>query len=220
MIYRQDEIRRKRQRVYHVILAVLVIVISAVIIWIDLRTGFWGDTVILSGLAAGLLLYFATVFIGDRIAHRSEVDDWLPLTRLALADILHNLTIDELSEGVDGVMVPRSIKLPTKLDDASIDLLSESVIQERVEVTSTIAKWASFLAANADVQDLVLKVADTGSELDDIRLAINAWKTASTDNRPEAESHLSNEVDDYNELIADTVSKAQRILQELRGQDH
>lgn len=220
MIYRQDENRRKRQRVYHVILAVLVIVISAVIIWIDLRTGFWGDTVILSGLAAGLLLYFATVFIGDRIAHRSEVDDWLPLTRLALTDILHNLTIDELSEGVDGVMVPRSIKLPTKLDDASIDLLSESVVQERVEVTSTIAKWASFLAANADVQDLVLKVADTGSELDDIRLAINAWKTASINGHPEAESHLTNEVDDYNELIADTVSKAQRILQELRGQDH
>lgn len=217
--YRQDQIRRRRQRIFHSILGIIAIILAIAIIWVDLRTGFWGDTVILSALAAGLLLYFATVFIGNKVTHKSETDNWLPLTRLALTDILHNLTAYDLSESVDGTMVPRSLSLPISLDDTSIDKLSEEVVKERNEVTTAISKWASYLAANADVQELVLNVADTGSELDDIRLAINSWKAASPNDRTAAESRLNKEINEYNAVIARAVSSSQRILLEMRGDD-
>lgn len=219
VLFRQDEIRRKRQHVYHIVLGIFAIILSGVIIWIDIHTGFWGDTVIVSGLAAGLLMYLATVFIGDRITHKSEVENWLPLTRLALANILHTMTDDDLSEGVDGKMVPRSITLPDQLNDSSIDQLSQEVVQERNEIATTVSRWAAYLAANADVQDLILKIADNGSELDDIRLAINGWRAANPNDRTQAEVRLHKEVNDYNELIADTVTGLQRMLHELRGDD-
>lgn len=219
VLFRQDEIRRKRQRIFHTVLGAIALVLAIAIIWIDIHTGFWGDTVIVSGLAAGLLMYLATVFIGDRITHKSEVETWLPLTRLALANILHTLTDDDLSEGIDGTMVPRSITFPDKLDDASVDELARAAIQERDEIATAVSRWASYLASNADVQQLILKIADNGSELDDIRLAVNQWRASSAGNRSAADTRLRKEVNDYNELIAETVTDLQQILRSIRGDD-
>lgn len=156
-------------RFWGVFSAVAAIVAMIVAVWMDLATRWWSETVIISGIAAGLLTFVLTAFSIERWMDRRDHRNWLPVTRLALTDLLHTVCDDELSDIRRGRFVKRALEMPNPITDESLERLLDQVVEERDLITDSLARWASFLAASADVQMLMTHLAYLGEGLDTLR---------------------------------------------------
>lgn len=148
------------------IAALLILTGGIVVLWLDVKTGLWQDIVILSGIVAGLFTFLMTALFIESWMAKAAHKRWQPVTRLALTDLLHALADEERSEISRGKIVARSVSH----DDP--EALLEQVVDERRRITEALARWSSFLAASADVQDLMTQIATLAEQLDAIRDAI------------------------------------------------
>ncbi len=156
-------------RIWGIVAAIAAVLGMVVAVWLDLATGLWTETVIISGIAAGLLTFVLTAFSIERWMDRRDHRNWLPVTRLALTDLLHAVCDDKLSDIRRGQFVPRELKMPEPLNEEGLERLLDQVVAERDLVTESLARWASFLAASADVQMLMIHLASLAEGLDTLR---------------------------------------------------
>lgn len=157
------------RRALNIIGTLLVVAFIVLVVWLDLRSSFWQEAVILSGIAAGILTFFLTALFLERWMNNREHQKWLPVTRLALTDLLHTIADDDASDVKRDRVVPRELHMPAELTQESLAALLRQVVTEREEISTTLARWAEFLAASADVQDLMIHVARLAQSLDDVR---------------------------------------------------
>lgn len=202
--------KRPPRRSARVVALVTSIVAMAVVIWIDVATGLWQQVVILSGIAAGLLTFLLTAFFLEGWVARAEHERWLPVTRVALTDILHTLADDERSEITRGMVVPRRLELDgTATDDGHAAL--EKVHEERVELTTALERWASFLAASADVQELMIHIAQIALLLDELRDTIVELERTGAPSKSDRVKLL---VEQYNGVVASAVDEIHGLLRQ------
>lgn len=145
------------------------LVLLVIVIWLDVATSLWQQTVILSGVAAGLLTFLLTALFLDGAVSRREHRKWAPVTRLALTDLLHTISDEEKSDLRRGKIVARSLPVDVEPTEENLEFLLVAVIVERDDITAVLARWAQFLASSADVQDLMIHIADLAENLDYIR---------------------------------------------------
>lgn len=204
-------LRRKRTLLHWAGIAVAVL-LSIIVIWVDIATGLWQDTVVLSGIAAGLLTFVLTAVFLDRWMIRGDHNRWLPVTSLALTDVLHTLADDEASELSRGTVVPRRLSLPAEIRREDADALLHAVIVERREISHMLSRWSGFLAASADVRPLMVHIADTAACLDQVRDGALEYETAAPESEAEARRALTGAVDEYNRVLAGAVSELEALL--------
>lgn len=180
------------------------------IVWVDVATGVWQDTVILSGIAAGLLTFALTALFLERWMARSAHRRWLPVTRLALSDLLHALADEEASEISRGRIVPRTLEVPRPLEPATAQGLLTAVVAERDELTRVLARWSGFLAASADVQNLMRHLARIAQQLDAIRDGVLDWERDEDPNR--AEDQLNRDVARFHTAVGSAVDELNTLL--------
>ena len=156
-------------KIWSIAAAAAAVVGMVAAVWLDLATGLWTETVIISGIAAGLLTFVLTEFSVERWMNRRDHRNWLPVTRLALTDLLHATCDDRLSDIRRGHYVARDLHMPDPVDKAGLELLLDQVVAERDLLTDSLARWASFLAASADVQTLMIHLAALAESLDTLR---------------------------------------------------
>ncbi len=185
--------RHRRAMVLRALATIAVAVLIGAVIWVDLTTAVWQDVVVLSGIAAGLLTFVLTALILEPVVARSEHRRWLPVTRLALTDILHALADEDRSQISRGHIHPRRLPVAaafdsgagapasgpgtpgpasggsTRLTPAVIEQTLTAVTMERELLTAVLARWAGFLAASADVRGLMDHLSALARHLDDIR---------------------------------------------------
>lgn len=154
---------------FSVSIGTITLVLLIAVIWIDVATNMWQQTVILSGVAAGLLTFALTALFLDGAVSRREHRKWAPVTRVALTDLLHTIADEDQSDVRRGKVVARSLPVDVEPTLANLDALLVSVVEERDDITKVLARWAQFLASSADVQDLMVHVADLAENLDNIR---------------------------------------------------
>lgn len=147
----------------------ITLVLLVIVIWIDVATNMWQQTVILSGVAAGLLTFALTALFLDGAVSRREHRKWAPVTRLALTDLLHTIADKDNSDVRRGKVVARSLPVDVEPTMANLDALLVSVMEERDDITTVLARWAQFLASSADVRELMIHIADLAENLDYIR---------------------------------------------------
>ena len=158
---------RTRRRFIRGIGLAAVVLLTAVILWIDIATGLWQEAVVLSGIAAGLLTFLLTALFFERWIRTSDHRRWYPVTHLALTDLLHALGDDERSQFSRGIVVARSIG-----DTGEHAEILQSIHDERRAISHALARWAGFLAASADVQALMDRTATLALRLDAARDAV------------------------------------------------
>lgn len=160
--------------------AFVVVVLMVVVVWMDFHSSFWQEMVILSGIAAGVLTFFLTALFLERWMARRDHERWLPVTRLALTDLLHSVADEGASDIYRAEIVARTLTIPNKLDDDGLQTLLEDVVEERELITAAMARWADFLASSADVQTVLVHVARLAESLDDVRTAVIEVENEST----------------------------------------
>ena len=165
--YRREQLRRWA-------IAAGTTVFIGVIVWLDITSGLWQEVVILSGLAAGLVMFLLTALVLDRIVERSTARRWAPVNRLAFSAFLHAVADDERSEISRGEIVARSIPALQKepQDDgylAELHELRQKVVEEREMLSTTLGQWAHFLASSGDNVAVLSHIAAIALRLDRIR---------------------------------------------------
>lgn len=160
---------RKIANLWGGIIATIALIAIIVAVWLDYTTALWRETVILSGIAAGLLTFVLTAFFIERWMDRREHKSWLPVTRLALTDLLHTVCDDTKSDIRRGKFVVRTLEMPEPVTKESLEALLVTVVEERDTITNALARWASFLSASADVQTLMTHLAYLSEGLDILR---------------------------------------------------
>lgn len=182
---------KRTRRALDIAAALFMVLLLVFIVWLDITSGVWAETVILSGIAAGILTFFLTALFIERWMAAREHRKWSPVTRLALTDILHTLADDEHSDIRRGHIVPRTLSIPDHPTREQLDFLLHEVVRERDEITAALARWAQFLAASADVQDLMNHIADLAESLDNIRDCVVELESGTQNtNEGEADLHL------------------------------
>lgn len=190
---------KQTQLVLDVIAGIAIVALMALVIWMDVAKGWWAETVILSGIAAGILTFFLTALLIERWMARREHRQWYPVTRLALTDILHALADDEKSDIRRAHIVPRSLHAPEELTHEHLDRLLHRIVRERDEVSQSLARWAQFLASSADVQGLMNQIADLAENLDDMRDCVVELEAATPGTAEWDETELHANLKKYNE---------------------
>lgn len=195
----------------------------AVILWVDIATGLWQEYVILAGLAAGLVTFMLTALVIDKVMERSAHKRWVPVTHLALTDLLHALADEEASEITRGTIVPRTLRFTAmgsepKAVEAALEDLRHTVVTERRILTKTLASWASFLASSADATEIIDHAADLGERLDLVRDAtIEASASLTNANLTAAKLDLLNlEIDRYNTALQQLIDELHRVIGSTR----
>ena len=204
---------RARRRIMQFIGFIVVVVLFVVAIWIDLTTGLWQQAVILSGIAAGVLTFLLTALFFERWMAGAEHRRWYPVTHLALTDPLHALGDEEHSHFSRGVIVARSIDA----SGARADVL-DAIHSERRAITHALARWAGFLAASADVQDLMDRIAELALLLDAARDAVLDAESSPTST--EAQRDIEAAVQAANASIAGAVHEIERALAVVAAARH
>lgn len=194
-----------------VIAASLSIAVIIAIVWADIASGVWQETVILSGIAAGLLTFPLTALFLERWLARVEHKKWQPVTRLALTDILHAIADDEHSDIHRQHIVPRSIRVPDAWSSQSLHNLMRQVVHERNNLTHALARWSGFLAGSADVQGLMNHIANLAEELDDIRDAAVEADTAAS----RSYDTVIYEINSYNRAVIEAIDEIERLLEAM-----
>lgn len=200
-----------RARVARAGAVVATLVVMLLVVWIDISTDVWADVVVLSGIAAGLLTFLLTALLLDRLLARAEHGRWIPVTRLALTDMLHALAHDD-SEITIGKIEPRRLEEPDGSEAATRQLLAQVVV-ERDDITAVLARWASFLAASADVETLMTHVAAIAVELDAIRDVVVEAEQRGTGEPP---AELGPAIGRYNGHVVHAITEIQGLLAEAR----
>lgn len=201
----QPQNTRTRRRTAQFIGLIAVLVLFVVAIWIDLTTGLWQQAVILSGIAAGLLTFLLTALFFERWMTGAEHRRWYPVTHLALTDLLHALGDEEHSHFSRGAIVARSIDAA-----AEHSVVLDAIHRERRAITHALSRWAGFLAASADVQDLMDRIAELALLLDAARDAVLDAETSPTST--DAQRHMDAAVQAANASIAGAVHEIERAL--------
>lgn len=165
---------QRQQRVRHWAAIGGAAVFIGVIVWVDVTSALWQEVVILSGLAAGLVMFLLTALVLDRVVERSTARRWAPVNRLAFSAFLHAVADDEKSEISRGEIVARSLpQVRSSPDDgdylAELHSLREIVVEEREILTDALARWAQFLASSGDNEVILTHVAEIALCLDRIR---------------------------------------------------
>ncbi|MGP6170138.1 hypothetical protein ACTU6U_07340 [Microbacterium sp. A196] len=166
---------RRRRKALQILGLVAIALLFVVALWIDLTTQVWQQAVILAGIAAGLLTFLLTALFFEQWMARSAHKRWFPVTHLALTDLLHALSDEERSEFSRGQIAARSIKNAGDHDSALV-----AIHHERRAITHALARWAGFLAASADVQELMDHIAELALLLDEARDAVLDAESAPT----------------------------------------
>ncbi len=150
------------------------LVLIGIVIWIDVTTTIWQELVIISGLAAGLVTFLLTSVFIDRFIQRATQRHWAPVTRLALTEVLHQLSNDEHSELSRGRIEPR--QLPTvgeSLNKRALLTDTESlravVVQERSHIATVLGTWWNFLSVTSDADEVIRHIADATLLFDHVR---------------------------------------------------
>lgn len=195
---------RSGRRVRQAALLVGALIVILVIIWVDIATGVWQDLVILAGLAAGLVSFLLTVLVLNRILERSAAKRWAPVNRLALSEFLHAIADDEHSEISRGVVVPRSLSMPSDdLGDdeltAALHDLRQQVVVERRSLSDALSRWSQFLASSGDNETVLLHIADIALRFDRLRDAALEYEAQPNTTMRAA---LEQEVHECNAVIA------------------
>lgn len=216
---------QKQERTTRIAAAIGGVAVIAVILWIDVATGFWQDLVILSGLAAGLVTFLLTVLVLDRIVARSTARRWAPINRLALSEFLHAIADEERSEIARGRVVPRA--LPALREDApgqalphELHRLRTQVVAERRALSDALSRWAEFLASSGDNETVLRHVAGIALRLDRVRdAALDLEETIAGAARATtieaARAALTAEIDACNTHFAALVAELRGMLAEL-----
>ncbi|MFD0560105.1 hypothetical protein FB566_4098 [Stackebrandtia endophytica] len=188
-------------KVLRVILIAVSVMLVGFIIWIDLSTDLWQKYVVISGLVAGLVTFFLTAIVIDRVIARSTHERWAPVTRLALGDVRRQLVAD-----LPPYATPAVHRLPRlRMDgdrDADLDDVIAAAVDERDRLATALSRWSSFLSASADVVDIMDSVAEIARRLDLIGLLATELRHESNgepslSSEDEAVRVLLSEVDAY-----------------------
>lgn len=161
-----------RRRVSNILLGICAFTFIALILWLDVATGFWADLVVLSGLAAGGVTFVLTALVFNRLNARRIEQRWEPVTRLALTEFLHAIADEQRSEVASGSIVPRRFEsfagdeVPS---GAQLHGLREQVVTERQVLTEALSRWASFLAASGNCEGVLRHIASIALHLDILR---------------------------------------------------
>lgn len=160
------------RKLWGTIAAGLAVFAMIAVVWMDVATGVWQETVILSGIAAGLLTFVLTAFFIERFLDQRDRKSWQPVTRLALTDLLHTVSDDEKSDIHRGAFVARTFAFPEPVTPESLDALLHEIVAERDRVTAALARWAGFLAGSANVQPVMTHIANLAESYDQLRDAV------------------------------------------------
>ncbi len=200
----------KRRHVLTIAAGIAVAATMTLVIWLDISTGIWEDVAILSGIVAGLLTFLLTALFLDRILTRAEHERWLPVTHLALTDLLHGLAQDE-SATHRGCFSPRRLAMPSGqgASRAPLERLLVQVRTERAELSVVLARWSAFLAVSADVEAFMSHVAEITADLDAVRDAV-----LDLERRPDATAaaRLGSTIERYNARVGAAVEELQSLL--------
>ncbi|WP_099332381.1 hypothetical protein [Actinomyces minihominis] len=200
-------------RVINIVLTCITLVLLIVIIWIDVTSSVWQETVILSGVAAGFVTFLFTALFLERALARREHLKWAPVTLLALADILHTVADDKESDIHRGQVVARSLALPTSTDPGVLDDLLVNVVHERDEIAVTLSRWSQFLASSADVQVLMNHIADLAIHLDVVR-----DRTIEVERGESNLESLRDEVENYNQTTVKVIAEILSIQSQVQAE--
>lgn len=213
---KQTWTKQRRSRFWQSVLVAISLLLMAIAIWLDVVGSFWQETVILSGIAAGLLTFVLTAAFVERWMAQREHLKWIPVTRLALSDMLHSLADEDRSSVRRGDVVVRTLSLPTTPTLEQYDELLHQVVKERDSLTDALARWASFLVASADVQELMLHVARVSESLDDVRDSIVEAERLGADS-PAGLAQVRQEIQDYNSAATMLVAEIESVLSQLES---
>lgn len=202
--------RKHGPSLVHALAVAAAVVAIVAVIWADVATGLWQNTVILSGIAAGLLTFVLTALFLDRLVALSDHKRWLPVTRLALTDLLHALADEQASELSRAQVVPRTLPVPEPLSPQGAEHLLAAVVAERQEITAALSRWAGFLAASADVQDLMRHVSQIASHLDAVR--DNVLEFERHDGRAKEQRVLQDSIESYHQELRSAVAEIHGLL--------
>lgn len=216
VVGKQTWTKQKRSRFWQGVLVAISLLLMAIAIWLDVVGSFWQETVILSGIAAGLLTFVLTAAFVERWMAQREHLKWIPVTRLALSDMLHSLADEDRSSVRRGDVVVRTLSLPTTPTLEQYDELLHQVVKERDSLTDALARWASFLVASADVQELMLHVARVSESLDDVRDSIVEAERLGADS-PAGLAQVRQEIQDYNSAATMLVAEIESVLSQLES---
>lgn len=205
--------QQKLQSFIHGVTVLGGLTLVGVIVWIDVATGLWQDLVILSGLAAGLVMFILTTVVLNRITERSTAKRWAPMNRLAITEFLHAIVDDRASEIARGLFVARTLKLPEHLTAESLKTLRHQVVQERRSLSDALSRWASFLTSSGDNERILLHVANVSLYFDTVRDAALAIEhdsaNGTTARRAELDAALKATVTTCNEHSSALVAELQ-----------
>ncbi|WP_298037656.1 hypothetical protein [uncultured Microbacterium sp.] len=201
---------QSRQRLMHIIGFIAIIAVCIVVIWLDIATGLWQQAVILSGIAAGVLTFLLTSLFIERWMNAAAHKRWLPVTRLALIDMLHALADEEHSHIARGRIVTRTIDV-----SGGPEGVLHSIHAERRAISHALARWTGFLAASADVQPLMDHVAELALLLDAAQDAVLAADEHPTDAGATARMHAA--VSAVDTSIAAAAGEIQEALSRMRS---
>lgn len=210
---------RRGRTLLHLAGIAAAIMLSVIVIWIDVATGLWQDTVILSGIAAGLLTFVLTAVFLDRWMVRGDHSRWLPVTRLALTDLLHTLADEDASELSRGKIVPRGLAVTAEIRPDDADPLLHAVVAERREISDVLSRWSGFLAASADVRPLMVHIAEVAWCLDRIRDTALEYEVGPPESQVATRSALLRTTEEYRRGVAAAISELQALLNRAARQD-
>lgn len=199
-----------------VLLGLLACLLVFVILWLDITTGIWQDLVILSGLAAGLVSFVFTALVLNRIMVKNAAHRWSTVNRLAFSDFLHALADENESEIARGKIVARSLGLPSEVPPPvsgggsapleMLRILREQIVFERESLSSTLSRWAQFLASSGDNDSILQHLASIAWQFDVVRdAALDAERAWTTETR----ALLIQEVDTTNSHLAELARELQ-----------
>lgn len=166
-------------RALRILLGTFALAMVALIIWIDVTTDMWQKYVVISGLAGGLVTFVLTALVVDRFVARAAHEQWEPVTRIALGDLRRQLA---------GGPERTARRLPEDLrTEGGLEQLIDAADAERDRVSEALARWASFLAASADVTDVLDAAAEIALHLDAIDEHARALRAGDTTGLPESD---------------------------------
>lgn len=237
---------KTRTMLLRITIVIFLLAMIVFVIWLDIARGWWAETVILSGIASGILTFFLTALFIERWMANREHRKWVPVTRLALSDILHAMADDDQSDISRGRIVARSLKIPahehavkelsngdfgnvgaagvgegtrerasvavkeaaapgSDLTKHQLQHLLHQVVRERNAITKSLARWAQFLASSADVQNLMIHIADVAEDLDYTRDCIVGLEESKASHAGKWEAELRASLDHYSESADRTI---------------
>lgn len=194
------------------------LILIAAILWIDIKTSFWQDLVILAGLAGSLVTFLLTFLVINQVTARATERRWEPVTRMALTDLLHDLADEDQSELSRGVIVPRSLPVPEPAPsqghrETQLAGLRHQVVAERHRLTKRLAVWSEFLASSGKNDRIMTHVAKASLQLDEVRDAALALEERGSS---ESWARLRAEVIQCNEHLAALAAEIEQRLRQHR----